>query len=147
MIVCGLPGSGKTTHAKQLEASRGAIRLCPDEWMTALDIDLYDEKRRAAIEALQWRLAQDLLRLGQSAVIESGTWTRAERDRLRAAAHALGASVELHYLDAPIDVLLERIQQRNRESPPIGRGDLEHWARLFERPTIEELALFDAQPG
>jgi predicted kinase len=36
IIVCGLPGSGKTTHAKQLEQELRAIRLCPDEWITAL---------------------------------------------------------------------------------------------------------------
>src|SRR5207249_5235524 len=30
------PGSGKTTHAKLLEARLGAIRFSPDEWMDAL---------------------------------------------------------------------------------------------------------------
>src|SRR4051812_438273 len=40
IIVCGLPGSGKTTHAKQLEDRLRAIRFAPDEWMEALGIDL-----------------------------------------------------------------------------------------------------------
>jgi hypothetical protein len=35
IIVCGLPGSGKTTHAKHLQAGSRGIRLCPDEWMDA----------------------------------------------------------------------------------------------------------------
>ncbi|MEK7765765.1 MAG: AAA family ATPase, partial [bacterium] len=43
IIVCGLPGSGKTTLAKRLEGQLGAIRFAPDEWMEALSIDLYDE--------------------------------------------------------------------------------------------------------
>lgn len=53
IIVCGLPGSGKTTHAKALEETLGAVRLCPDEWMQALSLGLQDEDKRAQIEALQ----------------------------------------------------------------------------------------------
>jgi len=44
IIVCGLPGAGKTTHAKLLE-ELGAIRFCPDEWMEVLSLDLHDEER------------------------------------------------------------------------------------------------------
>jgi len=143
-IVCGLPGSGKTAHAKRLEDKFSAIRFCPDEWMTDLSIDLYDEDRRAKLEALQWKLAQALLASGLAVIIEWGTWERSERDALRLRARALGAAVELHYLTVPLDVLFERIQQRGAESPPIVFDDLRHWAELFQEPTEEELALFDA---
>ena len=144
IIVCGLPGSGKTTHAKQLERKLRAIRLCPDEWMATLGINLHDTKARERIEALQWKLTQDLLTVGQTVLIEWGTWGRSERDALRVGARALGAIVELHFLDVPIDTLFERIQQRNRESPPIQRADLLLWVKTFERPSSEEMALFDA---
>jgi predicted kinase len=40
IIVCGLPGSGKSAHAKLLEDRLRAIRLSPDEWMDALSLDL-----------------------------------------------------------------------------------------------------------
>jgi len=143
IIVCGLPGSGKTTHAKLLEARLGAIRLSADEWMDALSLDLYDEPRRAQIEALQWKLAQELLTLGLTVIIEWGTWGRSERDTLRLRARALGAAVELHYLSAPVDVLLERIQRRGMEKPPIERDQLLRWVETFQVPTPEEIALFD----
>lgn len=146
IIVCGLPGSGKTTHAKQLEDRLGAIRFNPDEWMAALDINLYDSVARERVESLQWKCAQNLLRLGQTVIIEWGTWGKSERDALRAGARALGAAVELHFLDAPINVLFERIHLRNMESPPIQLDDLVKWNEAFERPTPEEMALFDAQP-
>jgi predicted kinase len=35
-IVCGLPGSGKTTLARTLESQFRAVRFTPDEWMDAL---------------------------------------------------------------------------------------------------------------
>jgi len=60
IIVCGLPGSGKTTLAKELERRLRAVRFSPDEWIDALSLDLYDEERRAKIEALQWKLGQEL---------------------------------------------------------------------------------------
>jgi predicted kinase len=83
IVVCGLPGSGKTTLAKALESRLRAVRLCPDEWMDALSLDLYDEERRAKIEALQWKFARELLALGLTVIVEWGTWGRSERDALR----------------------------------------------------------------
>lgn len=144
IIVCGLPGSGKTTVAKTLEARQSAVRFCPDEWLDELSISLYDEEKRAKIEAMQWKLAQDFLVRGVSVVIEWGTWARTERDTLRLRARELGVAVELHYLDAPVDVLFERVQRRGREEPHIEKDQLIEWSKLFEVPTQEELALFDA---
>lgn len=121
IIVCGLPGSGKTTHAKLLERRLRAVRFAPDEWMDALSLDPYDEGRRGKVEALQWKLAQELLALGLTVIIEWGTWGRSERDALRLGARALGAAVQLHCLAAPVEVLFERIQRRAAEDPPIER--------------------------
>lgn len=143
VIVCGLPGSGKTTHAKQLEQKLNAVRFCPDEWFEALSLDLYDEERRAKIEALQWQLTQKLLRRGVSVIIEWGTWDRAERDALRRGGRKIGVAVELHYLSEPVDVLFERIQRRGMESPPIQREQVVQWAKVFQEPTPEEIVLFD----
>ena len=142
-IVCGLPCSGKTMHARTLESRLPGFRLCPDEWMDALAINLWDEGARAKIESLQWSVAQQLLRLGTNVIIEWGTWGRSERNVLREGARKLGAAVELHFLDASVEELFRRAQQRAMEDPPMTREDLQRWSDGFERPTPDELALFD----
>ncbi|HXN48630.1 MAG TPA: AAA family ATPase [Bryobacteraceae bacterium] len=143
IIVCGLPGSGKTTHARQLEARLAAVRFCPDEWMDALSLDLWDEARRQKIENLQWEFAQQLLTHRETVIIEWGTWARPERDALRLRARELGATVELHYISAPVDVLVHRIERRRMENPPISREQLLDWADVFQAPSPDETARFD----
>lgn len=143
IIVCGLPGSGKTTLAKKLEQQFSGVRLCPDEWMQKLFIDLYDKDRRAQIESLQWEIAQNILAAGGVAIIEWGTWGKSERDTLRLRARELGASVELHYLHASMDELYERIQRRGAESPPIAWEDIAKWFDMFQMPSEDEIKLYD----
>ena len=144
IIVCGLPGAGKTTMASSQAAERNGIRLCADDWLEALDISLWDEQLRDRIERLQWDLGQDLLRLGNVVVVEWGSWGRDERERLRTRARLLGARVELIFLDPPLDELWRRIQRRGQEDPPISRADLAAWDKIIQRPDEAELADYDS---
>ena len=147
VVLCGLPGSGKTTVAKELEATTGGVRMCPDEWMTALGIDLWDETARARIEALQWVRTQDLLAHGRTVVLEWGVWHRHERDTLRERARALGVAVELRYLDVPVEELVRRVRARYADRPgatvDITEAHLREWATMIEVPDADERARFD----
>jgi predicted kinase len=147
ILLCGLPGAGKTTLAKHLAAEVPGVRLSPDEWKHDLGIDYYDEPARVALEARLWRLAQELLALGQRVILEHGFWAREERDELWATARALDVGVELHYLEAPVEELWRRLEIRNAQAlpgtAPIGRDDLERWAGRFEAPDGAELARYD----
>jgi predicted kinase len=150
LLTCGLPAAGKTTLARQLAAERGALRLTQDEWLIALGSSPWDASTRDKVDRELWRLAQEVLRLGVSVVVDFGLWARAERDAMRSVARDLGVGVELHYLDVPHDELWRRIEARNFEEPwnryPIGRADLDEWLGNFQPPDAAELALFDPPP-
>jgi hypothetical protein len=55
--------------------------------------------------------------------------------------------VELHYLDAPLEELIERAERRNASgewtAAPITRSHFETWATIFQPPDEEEISLFD----
>ena len=144
VVIAGLPGAGKTTHARALETQLPAVRLCADDWLDALSQDLWDETAREQIERLQWELARRLLALGTSVIIEWGTWSRTERDRIREQGRRLGARLELHYLDAADAQLLARVHERGREQPPISQDQLRAWRERFEVPTRDEMQGWDA---
>jgi predicted kinase len=151
ILLCGLPGAGKTTLARRLAGESSVVRLCPDDWLLRLGIDLWDETTRDRLEGLFWTLAQDVLRVGGTVILESGFWLRSDRDEKRLGARALGAAVELRYLDATLDELERRLNRRDAAdahvTAPVTRAHLDSWAGHFEAPDAAELALFDPPAG
>ncbi|HEX8731004.1 MAG TPA: ATP-binding protein [Ktedonobacterales bacterium] len=145
---CGLPGSGKTTTAKEVEKTTGAVRINTDEWVAALGIDFFDDAFRHKLQVRLYEHGIALLTRGQSIIVEDGVWRRDERDSYREVAHKLGATIELHYFDLPFDELWRRLEGRNalrvHGTVPITKELLEAcWSR-FQRPDEAELALFDS---
>jgi predicted kinase len=147
-LMCGLPGSGKTTLAKRLERERDALRLTPDEWIARLFGQSLTPPAldwcRDPVESLQWEVAERALRLGVNVVLDFGFWSRAEREEFRARAAALGAGSEVHFLDVPRAELSARLAERAGAVPPpntfpVTETQLDAWWKVFEPPTADEL--------
>jgi predicted kinase len=146
-LMIGLPGAGKTTRAKQLEQEHNALRLCPDEWIAALlgpnPHQQTLDNARTPTENLQWSVAARALSLGINVILENGFWSKQERDDFRTRAHALGATVKLHFLNVPRHELLARLQKRNANLPPhtfqVTEQQLDQFLAVFQPPAPEEL--------
>ena len=144
-MLCGLPGAGKTTLARRLERELGAYRLAEDDWMIRLfrSADGHGDEERVRIKAVQWEIAERILRLGGDVVLDWAFWLRSERDDFRARAAALGVMAELRYLDVPRDELLRRLAERKSSQPvdsfPVSPAELDLWMTMFEPPTPDEI--------
>ncbi|MDO9454736.1 AAA family ATPase [Nocardioides sp.] len=149
LLVCGMPGAGKSTLARRLAAERDGVLLCPDDWFVALGLDPHDARRRRAFERLQGAQGLDLAVRGLTVVFDFGLWTRPDRRRWRDRARSAGAAVELHALDVPLVERWRRVERRNAEpgAVVISRGQLESFERWWQPPDADELASYDAPPG
>lgn len=142
-LVVGLPGTGKTTDARRIEAEQRALRLTKDEWMKAL----YGlDNPSVASDVIEGRLIEIGLRaleLGINVVIDFGLWGRDERLALRQAAAERGAVVEMRYFELPVEEQRRRLVQRHAEAPhttwQISEEELATWADIFSVPTPGEL--------
>lgn len=145
----GLPCSGKTTLAKQLEIEQKAIRLTPDEWQRYLfgqdATHPEHDERHTKIEELLWSIAASALGIGTDVILDFGLWTKSERDDFRERAAALNATTVIHYLNVPHDKLFARLEIRNNGAPDevtyIPPAMLKEWISIFEVPDDKELEL------
>jgi predicted kinase len=146
LLLCGLPGAGKTTRARQILETTTAVYLSPDEWVAPLGMSLVDYEFRFKLQDRLLMLAGRILGCGTSTIVEFGSWSRAERETIRQVAVREGAATELHFLDAPLDELDARVRAR-------GGAEADALAAIlstssdFERPGEDEIALFDRYVG
>lgn len=147
-LFCGLPGAGKTTLAKELEARGRGVRICTDDWQAYLEVDDSDADFHERLQQRLYECALDLLTRGVDVILEDGLWMQAERDQKFSDARNCGARIEFHVFDVSLPTLWTRLQHRNEEGRTgacaITLEQLEWAASVFETPTVEELAIVDA---
>ena len=146
-LMVGLPCSGKTTRAKELENELFALRLTPDEWHVNLfghDInDPEHDKRHNLIETMLWQIAARALSLGTNVILDFGFWAKEEREDFRSRARKIGARSEIVYMDIGDEELIRRVKIRNENLTNtihyIPEEMMRSWIQFFQKPDSNEL--------
>lgn len=157
IIVCGSPGSGKTTYGKKLAAETNAVFLDIDTATERLvrlalresgsdpdDRDSSDFKRvyREPIYEQLFDIARDNLPFNR--VVIAGPFTREIRDAQWPGklSRRLGASVEIHYVFCPPQVRRDRLLERANARDRAKLADWDSYIRYYgeeEPPCCEHV--------
>lgn len=142
-LLVGLPGAGKTTRARELEAGHRALRLTPDEWMSPLFGESDAGGKRDVLEGRLIWVGLRVLAVGTSVVLDFGFWGRDERSSLRSMAQTIGVDCEVVYLAVDRETQQQRIRRRYQDTPAvtfdITAADLDVYRAQFEEPRADEL--------
>jgi aminoglycoside phosphotransferase family enzyme/predicted kinase len=153
VAIGGFSGSGKTTLASNLAASigraPGAIHLRSDierkvlagvAETERLPEESYTQAASDAVYASLRRKAETVLAAGYSVVVDAVHARPAEREAIKAVAAAAGVPFAGLWLEAPLDLLLERVRARvgdaSDATEAVVRHQIQHdvgpmdWARL-----------------
>ena len=160
IIVCGTPGSGKTTYAKQLAANGNATILDIDTVTERLvkigllesgrspddrDSEYFKRTYREPIYEALFDIARE--NLPHHDVVIVGPFTKEIRDHSwpSSLSGVLGNRVEVHYVQCPPEIRRQRLAVRGDARD---RAKLEDWDRYIkyygdEDPPVFEHVLVD----
>lgn len=123
VLMCGLPGAGKTTYATEL-VRRGYVRLSIDEavWQRlgqrdaglVLEAEAFDRLKEEVRREQRQELVE-LMLAGRDVVVDYSFWSRAARDDYKALIERHGCRWELVHLKADRTTLEHRLKARNGE--------------------------------
>lgn len=164
IIVCGTPGSGKTTHAKQLAAAGAATLLDIDTVSERLvkaglaaaghsvddrDSDYFKQTYREPIYHALFDIARDNLPFHD--VVITGPFTKEIQDpdwpaKLSA---ELGCPIEVHYVQCPPAIRRQRLGVRGNDRDLAKLQDWDRYLKYYgeEQPPVFVHVLVDGAPG
>ena len=135
ILLCGIPGSGKTYHAKKyIETHQNTIHLSSD----AIRAELYGDESIQGdpneVFSLMQKRAVEALNNGQSVVYDSTAMTRKDRSGIIAVCPRF-VKIECHIVWAPIETCIERDAARERT---VGREVIDRMLKRMQSPYYDE---------
>lgn len=127
-VLCGIPGSGKTTLSKQLELECNAVLYCYDKFPRAH----WDKESR---EKMHKQMANDV-RCGKSAICDDLNIAKSDRISILKALHDIECKKILHVMTTPPDLCVERVREREQWKVPA--CVVLHCLNYYEIPSLDE---------
>lgn len=134
-VTVGLPGSGKSTSAKEFAFNSGAIHLSSDDLRLELfgDEDMQDKNDELFAEL--YKRAEEGLKSGKDVIIDSTNLSTKYRKHLIQTFRKYATKMIAHYFDTPLHICLSRNANRARQVP---RSVIENMYKATQIPTQEE---------
>lgn len=148
-LLCGLPGSGKTTYADEMTKNKNILKLSIDERMLAnfgvpgkdYPSEKYNDYKKKVIFDIKQEIIRSLEN-SQSLILDFGVWRQKDRNFFRQFVEDNGAELKLVYFKANKELLLKRLRGRNiiENSTAINVDEsiLNDALAVFEEPSNEK---------
>ena len=145
-LLCGKPGSGKTTLAKSLKEKFGLIHFSADDFMLKLfgeieDRNLFEEKLRMT-KNLIYQICDDVL-VNNNVVLDFGFWAKNEREEVKK--RFKNHEVIVVYLKLDEDKIFSQIEKRNSNLKEneyfMDLNTFKILSSKFEEPTGEDFVV------
>ncbi|MCF8783236.1 phosphatase domain-containing protein [Rhodococcus ruber] len=108
LMLKGLPGSGKSTYARQLVAASQYTRVNKDDLRAMLHNGAHSKARESAVLAIRDAVVVDALNRGQNVVVDDTNFAPKHEARLRQIAREKGAGFSVKFIDTPVETCIER---------------------------------------
>jgi predicted kinase len=145
-LVCGKIGSGKSTLARQLATRPAMLLISEDHWTSTLwpdelkTIEDYDRLSTRLRSATKPHIV-DVMKQGLSVVLDFAANTVKQRAWARSVIEAAQVPHELHVLDVPDAVCLQRLRERNAAGTHefnVTHAEFAQFTRFYVPPSPDE---------
>ena len=151
-LIVGNTGAGKTTYSNSLRDKNQGVIFSIDKWNKTLflpdkqptdGLDWFLERIDRAEEMIQ-DLVHQLEKSNLDAILDLGLSKFSHREKFRMFANQHGYEYQIHFLDIPKEVRLQRVLQRNEEKGDtfefeVTKENFDFMEQWFEKPTEEEM--------
>lgn len=135
IILCGIPGSGKSTYAKTYtERNYNTIHLSSDEIRKELYGDENIQGNPGEVFTLMQKRAVEAFNNGYSVLYDATNITRKDRSGIISACPKF-AKIECHIIWAPIEECIRRDAERDRT---VGKEVIDRMLKRFQAPYYDE---------
>lgn len=136
ILMCGIPGAGKSTYAKSISEKTGAKRFSADDYreLFYIDPDNATPEEQALIFNTLYKDANNALAHGQDIIIDNTNVTSKDRQRTLMSLKGY-TDVEIIIVARPYNKCLEANIMRNRVVP---KEALERMYKRFQMPAKGE---------
>lgn len=147
-LLCGLPGSGKTSYADNLVNEKGLTKISIDDELISrfgvvgsdYPCEQHRENKKEVMKNVKEQTANHV-RSGISLVLDFGVWRKSDRDYFRSLVEENGGKLKLVYFKANKDLLIKRLKIRNVKENgaqmSVDESGLDVAFAVFEEPSGE----------